>query len=42
MDKINELYAKTQNRIMFQEEVGEAVSEYSSCVVNCREPHPVK
>ena len=42
MDKFEEQYTKTHNKVVFQDEVEKTVSEYSSCIENCREPYPVK
>jgi hypothetical protein len=42
MDRLEEQYAKTHGEITFQDEVAKTVSEYSSCIENCREPYPVK
>jgi hypothetical protein len=42
MGKLEEQYKTTNNRMAFQDEVGKAVSEYSSCTENCRELLPVK
>lgn len=42
MEKLEEQYAKTHDGMVFQDGVAKIVSEYFSCVENCREPHPVK
>jgi hypothetical protein len=40
--KLEEQYKKTHNGMAFQDDIEKTVSEYSSCVENCRQPFSVK
>ena len=42
MGKLSEEYAKTGNKMKYQDEVDREVLNYSRCVTNCREVLPVK
>ncbi len=42
MEKLMNEYGQKGNRVSFQEDVDSALAEYRSCIVNCREPMPVK
>ncbi|OPY75585.1 MAG: hypothetical protein A4E65_03509 [Syntrophorhabdus sp. PtaU1.Bin153] len=42
MEKLMDGYRHDSNRLLFQDGIDKAVSEYRACIDDCRDPMPVK
>lgn len=42
MAQVSEEYRSKVNRLLYEERVEQARIDYNDCIVNCKEPRPVK
>lgn len=42
MEKLMKEYERQHEKVVYQEGVDKAVSDYKECITNCREPIPIK